>query len=211
MADHIALVGDSIFDNRSYTRGEPDVVHHLRDLVPRPWRATLVAVDGAASADIAPQLGRLPADVSHVVLAVGGNDVLRHMDLLSTPVRSTYEALLLFADRVDGFERDYGRALERVRTLDRPTVVCTVYNGNLDASQVVAARTALALFNDAIVRLATGAGVRVIDLRLVCTEAADYANAIEPSGRGGRKIATAIARAVGALPPPARSATVTAL
>ena len=33
----------------------------------------------------------------------------------------------------------------------------------------------------------------MIDLRLVCCEAADYANPIEPSGSGGRKIAKAIA------------------
>jgi hypothetical protein len=37
-----------------------------------------------------------------------------------------------------------------------------------------------------------------IELRHVCTEPADYANPIEPSVRGGAKIARAIARAVGA-------------
>jgi hypothetical protein len=40
--------------------------------------------------------------------------------------------------------------------------------------------------------------IDVIDLRLVCTEASDYANPIEPSGTGGKKIADAIAAAVGA-------------
>jgi hypothetical protein len=38
----------------------------------------------------------------------------------------------------------------------------------------------------------------VVDLRLVCGEPADYANPIEPSGRGGLKIARAVARAAGA-------------
>jgi hypothetical protein len=36
---HVVLLGDSIFDNAAYTRGEPDVVGHLRDLLPSPWRA----------------------------------------------------------------------------------------------------------------------------------------------------------------------------
>jgi hypothetical protein len=40
----------------------------------------------------------------------------------------------------------------------------------------------------------------VLELRLVCSERADYANPIEPSGRGGLKIAQAIARATGAGP-----------
>ncbi len=32
----------------------------------------------------------------------------------------------------------------------------------------------------------------MLDLRLICTEDADYANPIEPSSRGGAKIAAAI-------------------
>jgi len=36
----------------------------------------------------------------------------------------------------------------------------------------------------------------VVELRLVCSEPADYANPIEPSVRGGAKIARAVARAV---------------
>jgi hypothetical protein len=43
----------------------------------------------------------------------------------------------------------------------------------------------------------------VIDLRLVCTEPADYANPIEPSSRGGEKIARAIIGALGLAAPTA--------
>ena len=39
----------------------------------------------------------------------------------------------------------------------------------------------------------------VIELRAICSEPADYANPIEPSGHGGRKIAQAIARVLGAV------------
>ncbi len=39
----------------------------------------------------------------------------------------------------------------------------------------------------------------VVDLRAVCDQPRDYANPIEPSGRGGYKIARAVARACGAL------------
>ncbi len=54
------------------------------------------------------------------------------------------------------------------------------------------------MFNDVILRVAFEHHLPVIDLRLVCNEPVDYANPIEPSGRGGRKIAGAIARAIGA-------------
>jgi hypothetical protein len=52
-------------------------------------------------------------------------------------------------------------------------------------------------FNDVILRTAFQWHLPVIDLRLICTEASDYANPIEPSGSGGAKIARAIAGALG--------------
>ncbi len=42
-------------------------------------------------------------------------------------------------------------------------------------------------------REAFGRGLPLVDLRLVCSEDADYANPIEPSARGGAKIAGATA------------------
>ncbi|HEX2180661.1 MAG TPA: hypothetical protein VHH10_00140, partial [Rubrobacteraceae bacterium] len=53
--------------------------------------------------------------------------------------------------------------------------------------------TALAVFNDCIIRAAFAHGLPLLDLRSVCTEEADYADPIEPSARGGEKIARAIA------------------
>jgi len=70
--------------------------------------------------------------------------------------------------------------------------VLTVYNGNLDASEAPLARVALTMFKDVILRVAFERGLAVIDPRFVCREPADYANAIEPSASGGRKIADAI-------------------
>ncbi len=43
-------------------------------------------------------------------------------------------------------------------------------------------------------REAFARGLPLIDLRLVCDEDADFANPIEPSARGGGKIAAEIAR-----------------
>jgi hypothetical protein len=40
---HVVLLGDSIFDNRAYTGGDPDVIAHLRALLPSGWQASLVA------------------------------------------------------------------------------------------------------------------------------------------------------------------------
>ena len=197
MSFHLALLGDSIFDNSSYTRGEPDVVTHLRLMLPALWRASLLAVDGSVSADLEEQLQRLPDDVTHLVISVGGNDALRYSDLLNRPVLSTLDALRLFRDRVERFEADYRKAIGAALALSRPTTTCTIYNGNLPASQAPTARIALSMFNDVILRVGFERHLPMIDLRLVCNEPSDYANPIEPSSRGGRKIAAAIARAMG--------------
>jgi hypothetical protein len=62
-------------------------------------------------------------------------------------------------------------------------------------------RVALATFNDVILRVAFEHRLSLIELRLICDEPGDYANPIEPSESGGRKIAQAIATAVGAVNP----------
>ncbi|MCU1386192.1 MAG: GDSL-lilke lipase/acylhydrolase family protein [Acidobacteria bacterium] len=197
------LLGDSIFDNRRYTAGEPDVVTHLQRLLPAPWRATLAAVDGATTARLAEQLARVPADASHLVISIGGNDAVQNSDLLTLRVASSAEALQACGERVLAFERRYRQAIEGALKLGYRTAVCTVYNGALGADVAAAARVGLTLFNDAILRTAADLRIDVLELRHVCTEPADYANPIEPSGRGGLKIAAAIGRMVGALPAPA--------
>jgi hypothetical protein len=204
---HVVLLGDSIFDNSAYTRGQPDVVTHLRRLLPPTWRATLCAVDGTTTRRLAAQLGCVPPDASHVVIAIGGNDALENTDLLSLPVTSSADALMTFADRLAAFERAYRQAVTRAIALGRQTAVCTIYNGALEPERATIARIGLSLFNDVILRTAVDLRLDAVELRSICTESADYANPIEPSGAGGLKIARTIAHLLGLMPdgaPPAR-------
>ena len=193
---HIVLLGDSVFDNAAYTGSEPDVVAHLRALLPSGWKATLCAVDGATTNGLPSQIRCVPPDATHLFVSIGGNDALGNIDMLATPVRSTADALHLFGQRVAAFEQSYRRGLVPVVALRKPVTLCTIYNGDLpDREQAALARVALMMFNDTILRIALEHRLPAIDLRLICCEREDYANPIEPSGRGGRKIALAIARA----------------
>lgn len=201
---HVVLLGDSIFDNAAYTGGGPDVITHLRRVLPHGWQATLRAVDGATTARLTGQLSQIPPDASHLVAAIGGNDALQNMDLLSTRVRSSAETLALFATRLEAFADAYRTALDALVARDRAATVCTIYNGALDPEQAVLARVGLMMFNDVIVRTAVERRVDVIELRAICTVPGDYANPIEPSDSGGLKIARAVARAVGAVDGDAR-------
>ena len=198
---HVVLLGDSIFDNASYTRGRPDVISQVRQLLPAGWRASLLAVDGATTDNVASQLERVPADASYLVLSVGGNDALRSMGILYAPVESASQALIALGDVSQAFGEKYRHAVAACQCLPLPLTLCTIYNGNFpDGDFQRLASTAVMVFNDVILRVAIEFGLAVIDLRFVCSSAADYANPIEPSSVGGAKIARAIVNLVSSDP-----------
>lgn len=191
---HVVLVGDSVFDNRAYTGGGPDVITQLWAALPAGWHASLAAVDGDTTIDIPRQLAALPTGATHLALSVGGNDALRCLSVLDAPMPDVRQALTVLGAVRDQFELQYAAALEACLQHALPMVVCTIYNGCFDdvAFQRVAT-VFVALFNDVILRTAAAHAVPVVDLRAVCAQPSDYANPIEPSSAGGEKIARALA------------------
>lgn len=193
-AGHVVLLGDSIFDNAAYVAGGPDVVAQLRGALPPGWRATLAAVDGAVTADVARQLGRVPADATRLVVSVGGNDALRHEAVFGEGARSVGEALFRLAAVREGFRQSYEAMLDALLRRGLPVAACTIYDPRFpDPVRQRLAVAGLALFNDAIARAAFARGLPLLDLRLICDAPGDYANPIEPSVQGGAKIARAVA------------------
>lgn len=195
---HVVLLGDSIFDNGAYVRrGEPDVVKQLQAKLPQGWTATLRAVDGAVTTGVLSQLSRLPSEASHLVVSAGGNDALRSSGILREQARSVAEVIGRFAAVQDEFARSYRAMLDAVLQLRLPTAVCTIYDARFpDPQEQRLVVTALSIFNDVITREAFARRLPLIDLRLICDESDDYANPIEPSAKGGDKIAGVIAQAV---------------
>ncbi|HZD33037.1 MAG TPA: SGNH/GDSL hydrolase family protein, partial [Candidatus Angelobacter sp.] len=179
---HIVLLGDSIFDNGSYTKGRPDVVTQVRQLFPEGWRATILAVDGSMVGDVPSHLRRLPQGSTHLVLSAGGNDALRGSGILETPASSVTDALLTLAGMSQTFEANYRSTVAACMQMSLPLILCTIYNGRFpDRNFQRIASTALMVFNDVILRVAIEFRLSVIDLRFVCSDPADYANPIEPS------------------------------
>jgi lysophospholipase L1-like esterase len=192
---HIVLLGDSVFDNGAYVRPEADVRQQLIDILPQDAQATLLARDGAVIADVASQIRRLPATLTHLVISIGGNDALRASGLLEERAESMREALEKLAEVQDRFRRGYAEMIEAVAKNGVPAAFCTIYEPRFpDARRRRVAATALAVLNDVITRLAFSAGITLIDLRSICDQDEDFANPIEPSMIGGAKIAEAITR-----------------
>jgi hypothetical protein len=190
---HVVLLGDSIFDNKAYVNGGPDVIAQLRGELPPRWNATLLALDGDVISGVSRQLHALPDDATFLVVSAGGNDALGFSPLLPMPANSVAEALSMLGSAQDRFAADYEAMAKALASTGLPSAVCTIYDTPASGPGYRVIRTALAIFNDCITRAAFARTISLIDLRLICNQDGDYANPIEPSVRGGAKIARAVA------------------
>lgn len=204
---HIVLLGDSIFDNAPYVPAGTHVQAQLQSLVTPSDRVSLLARDGSVLTDMVAQVARLQEledEADWLVVSCGGNDVLGLVGAMQSKVASVIEAAALLADWQAEFRRDYRRMLNVVLSRRKPVALATIYDRvpGLDPGL----RTALAPFNDVILREAVAHRLPVLDLRLICDEPDDYASVspIEPSTQGGGKIAAAIAQLVREQDPGAR-------
>ncbi len=201
---HVVLLGDSVFDNGVYVEpGEPDVVQQLREELPDEDEATLLAFDGHVTWDVPDQLNELPDSATHLVLSVGGNDGLRYLAELQEVLvgaGSPMELMMTLGAIKRSFAHDYRATIESIAAHDLPTCLFTIYSGSFAEhgepalQQVV--DTVLPLFNDVIYEQAMDHGFPVVVLDCLFDDPNDYANAIEPSAQGGRKIARTISRIV---------------
>lgn len=193
----LILLGDSIFDNSAYVGRGRSVPDHLERLTDPDTTVVPLARDGARTGDAYAQSERIPSDATHLILSVGGNDALSHIGFLSGSAETVSEVLIrLHALKAD-FEFAYRTFVKRLVSFGKPLAVCTVYNSNYaDTAFKAAADTALTVWNDVIIRASFEYGTALVDLRRICTEPSDYANAIEPSDAGGAKIARALLEAV---------------
>jgi hypothetical protein len=190
---HVVLLGDSIFDNARYVPDRPPVIDQLRQSLPRGWTASLFAVDGHITEDVANQLKDLPSDATHLFVSAGGNDALGESSILGEAACTVGEALGLIHEVRTRFGASYRAMLRVLCGRDKPAAVCTVYDAIPGLGP--AEQAALGGFNEVILREAFSAGLPVIDLRLVCGRPSDYSHvsSIEPSVVGGVKIARVIA------------------
>ena len=194
---HVILLGDSIFDNARYVPGGPPVDRQLQARLPGGWKVTLLALDGATAIDVVDQVRQVPDNATHLVVSAGGNDALEQSGVVRMKGGIAEVGLLSYlADVRTQFQQTYRKMLRSVLSRRLPTTVCTIYDSIPGMTREEQA--GLCLFNDVILREAFRAGLPVIDLRLICTERDDYAQAspIEPSTVGGAKIARAVARVV---------------
>jgi lysophospholipase L1-like esterase len=190
---HLVLLGDSIFDNKAYVGTGSDVIAQVRERLEGGGEATLLARDGAVVAGVLEQVRRIPSGATHIVVSAGGNDALRESGVLQERASSVAEVFGRISLIREGFRREYREMVATLKATGLPVLAATVYDPRYaDAMQRDLATVGLAFINDVILREAFAQNVDVLDLRLICDDDADFANPIEPSSRGGAKMAAAI-------------------
>ncbi len=199
----LVVCGDSVFDNRPYVGpGGRDVESHLAELA-ADWSVDFRAVDGAVCEDVR----RLQIDddfrADAIVMSVGGNDGLGHLQMLADPKGATFLATALtLAEIQAAFREEYRAAAGLAAGKCGRLVVATIYRPrfHLDGYPEVYGRAVeplLSIFNDVIQEEAARLAADVLDLRRICVADEDFANPIEPSDPGGRKIAARIVEMLG--------------
>ncbi|MDX8414259.1 MAG: SGNH/GDSL hydrolase family protein [Mariprofundales bacterium] len=187
--NHIILLGDSVFDNAEYVGENSSVQDALKSIMDRNAKVTLLAVDGNVTADVLVQLQSLPKNATHLFISCGGNDALRQAHILNERVTSVGDAMMVLFEVIKEFQCNYHRMLKTALRNNKNIALCTIYNSSPGISQQ--AFTVLALFNEIILHEAVKHQLPVIDLRMLCSEAADFSkiSPIEPSAIGASKIA----------------------
>jgi len=188
---HLVLLGDAL-QNLDLGAGEIESV-----LVPRPrnpWKMTVLQSLHSLQRG---HVREIPEDATHVVISVEGAWAIEASGLLQGGTHTISEALETLATAADEFESILCGMIAAAQETGLPTIVCTLVPARYARpEQHRIFSTALAIFNDRVVRRAVAAGLPIVDLRLVCDEDADYASATLLSRAGVRKAANVVRAAL---------------
>ena len=198
--NRVVLFGDSIIDNKTYvSHGEFSVLEHLENI--SNYEYIQVAYDGHTTFDVQNKQLHLSTIVkpSHIVLSVGGNDLLQNLSYLSKgPVSNVNEAVSGIQQHIfEPLEQRFETIIEELSSQRANLLICTVYEGDLGRTDefkdvLDSSKIMVSSFNDIVYKTAKKYNADVLELREIFITSDDYANPIEPSHTGGEKLAKSI-------------------
>ncbi len=172
----VALLGDSIIDNKVYVgENELSVTEHLESN--SDFNFEMIAVDGDTTKEVIDnQLEKIRANTSHIVLSIGGNDLLQKLYIMTNQTSGMVQALEIASKTVEEIKVRYEEILVHLKTLNRPVILCTIYEGDLQSDPDLAvieeaAKVLLGMMNDSIYFLGKKHDIEVLELRNIFTEA----------------------------------------
>ena len=139
------------------------------------------------------------ATSSHLVLSIGGNDLLQNLSFLyEGPVDKINDAVAGVQQYIfKPLEQRFETIIQRLSSHRANLLLCTVYEGDLGRTDefrdvLDSSKIMVSSFNDTVYKTASMYNADVLELRHIFTSSEDYANPIEPSHIGGEKLAQAI-------------------
>ena len=197
---YITLLGDSIIDNKTYVqKGELSVLEHLENI--SEYEYTQLAFDGDTTLNVlnGQLLSPSIATSSHLVLSIGGNDLLQNLSFLyEGPVDKINDAVAGVQQYIfKPLEQRFETIIQRLSSHRANLLLCTVYEGDLGRTDefrdvLDSSKIMVSSFNDTVYKTASKYNADVLELRHIFTSPEDYANPIEPSHVGGERLAQAI-------------------
>lgn len=191
------LLGDSIIDNKSYVQhGEFSVLEHLEHQSDLEFQQ--LAYDGHTTENVLSGqiLSPTVQTSSHLVLSIGGNDLLYNIPFLyEGPIENINGAIAGVQQYIfNPLQQRYETIVEKLSSHRANLLLCTVYEGDLGRSDeyrdvLDSSKTMVSSFNDIVYKTASKFDADVLELRHIFTSPEDYANPIEPSHIGGEKLA----------------------
>ena len=198
--NRVVLFGDSIIDNKTYvSHGEFSVLEHLENI--SNYEYIQVAYDGHTTYDVQNKQLHLSTieKPSHIVLSVGGNDLLQNLSYLSNgPISNVNEAVTGIQQHIfEPLEQRFETIIEELSSQRANLLICTVYEGDLGRTDefkdvLDSSKIMVSSFNDIVYKTAKKYNADVLELREIFISSDDYANPIEPSHIGGEKLAKSI-------------------
>ena len=195
---YVSLLGDSIIDNKVYVQPhELSVKEHLEEQSEYMFKQ--LAVDGHTTSDVLSfQLDKLPKLSTHKVLSIGGNDLLGQIYFLKNKEEFTVKEVMEQAVcKLAPIKDRYRTIVQNLSQQNPNLLLCTVYEGNLVGDSfysdvAFASKAMVSMFNDIVFNTGSSFNVDVLELRNIFTTPDDYANPIEPSHIGGKKLSKEI-------------------
>lgn len=181
---HLALLGDAL---QNIDLGEGARESALVPQPRNPWRLTILQPDEVLERGA---MRVVPADATHVGVAIDGGWAIETSGLLTGSAFSIRGALETLGSAADEFDKVFTRLIDAALETGLPTIVCTlVPSRHIEPVRQQVAATALAIFNDRILKRAFASSLSIVELRLVCDEDGDYATETLLSRTGVRKVA----------------------
>ena len=218
-APQIYLLGDSIFDNERYLdNGQLSVAAQIHKKYryiwqyngnnSRNWRNQPSVIDhGSEDGTTAETFANKEPEIKikktnyyfslsepqprmrMFFLSLGMNDILHFMREIKTlDLFQKYNPGEILFERKMDFEKAYEKIMQTIIHYSYwiPSI-CTIYDGVVEDRSLFS--IIQSMFNDVIYKIGYRHSVPVIELRQIFTDQDDYTNFVEPSEKGGEKLA----------------------